>query len=69
MLLFCKYYTKFYIAEYSDKYSGKVDKEDQDKSMAKKGDFYKISEVMNKLRPVHKEGLTNYLEYKKEFVN
>lgn len=60
------YYTKFYIAEYSGKYSGKVDKEDQDKSMAKNGDFYKISEVMNKLRPVHKEGLTNYLEYKKE---
>lgn len=63
------YYTKFYIAEYSGKYSGKVDKEDQDKSMAKKGDFYKISEVMNKLRPVHKEGLSNYLEYKKESVN
>ncbi len=60
------YYTKFYIAEYSGKYTGKVDKEDQDKSMAKKGDFYKISEVINKLRPVHKEGLTNYLEYKKE---
>ena len=63
------YYTKFYIAEYSSKYSGKVDKEDQDKSMAKKGDFYKISEVMNKLRPVHKEGLSNYLEYKKESEN
>ena len=55
------YYTEVYVANYSGKYTGHVEKEDQEKAMTK-GDFYKIDDVYDKLHPAHRKAIDKYRE-------
>lgn len=56
------WFTKVYVARYSGKYNGHIDKEDQDKDMASNGKFYKYSEVKDILYPDHKIAIEKYLQ-------
>lgn len=49
-------YTELFIGEYDGKYTGHIDEEDKD-PMINKCKFYKISEIINKLKPEHRQAL------------
>ena len=58
------YYCQIYTAEYDSPFTGYVDKVDEDKDLTYNGRFYPINEVYDKLRPEHKEAITNFLNSK-----
>ena len=58
------YYCQIYTAEYDSPFTGYVDKVDEDKDLTYNGKFYPINEVYDKLRPEHKEAITNFLNSK-----
>ena len=58
--------TEIYVAEYDKKYTGKIDKVDEDKFMAT-GKFYKLDTVFKYLNKEHKEALK--LIYPDRFTN
>lgn len=58
------YYCQIYTAEYDSPFTGYVNKVDEDKDLAYNGKFYSINEVYDKLRPEHKEAITNFLNSK-----
>ena len=55
-------YTEVFGAEYNGSYKGKVAEEDQQKSMKDNGKFYKLSDVYNKLLPIHREAVDKYMK-------
>lgn len=54
------YYSEVYIATYKSKYAGHIDDADKDEEMAKKGKFYPIEEVYDKLNEVHRIAIDKY---------
>ena len=58
------YYCQIYTAEYDSPFTGYVNKVDEDIDLTYNGRFYPISEVYDKLRPEHKEAITNFLNSK-----
>ena len=58
------YYCQIYTAEYDSPFTGHIDKVDEDRDLTYNGKFYPISEVYDKLRPEHKEAITNFLNSK-----
>ena len=58
------YYCQIYTAEYDSPFTGHVDKVDEDRDLTYNGKFYPINEVYDKLRPEHKEAITNFLNSK-----
>mgnify|MGYP004613222091 CR=1 FL=1 len=56
------YYTKLYIADYDSPYTGKVEKEDKDDKMAKKGFFAPIEEYKDKLNKYQQKAIDMYLK-------
>ncbi len=55
------WYTKLYVADYSKKFTGYINKEDRDDNMVKNGKWYDITEVWDKLYPDHKDALKNQM--------
>jgi len=55
------WYTKLYVADYSKKFTGYVNKEDRDDNMVKNGKWYDIIEVWDKLYPDHKDALKSQM--------
>ena len=55
------HYTEVFIGTYDGKYDGYIAKEDMDKNMYKKGKFYPINLIYDRLRPIHKNVLEKYL--------
>lgn len=57
------YYTEVYVGEYNGRYDGFIPPFDRD-SKFEKGDFYKVDEVINDLRPEHRSAIKMYIEYR-----
>lgn len=55
------WYTKLYVADYSKKFTGYINKEDRDDNMVKNGKWYDIIEVWDKLYPDHKDALKSQM--------
>lgn len=60
------YFTEVYVANYDKKYTGNVDKIDQDNNMIKHGKFCNVEEVWDILKESHKEALTKFAINKPE---
>lgn len=54
------YYTMLYIGVYRGKYTGHIDKHDQDPKMIRLGKWYDIDSVYNKLPPHHQNAIDMY---------
>ena len=54
-------YVKVYVARYDGKKKYDTDKVDRDKTIEKKGQFYKIKKVYDRLSAVHQEALKDYI--------
>ena len=52
------YYTEVYIGYYDGEHKGKVEEIDKD-SMYKNGDWYRVSEIYDKLKPIHREAVSS----------
>ena len=53
------YYTEVYIGQYESRYDGNIDENDKD-TMINTGKFYKISDVYDKLLPIHQKAIDDY---------
>ena len=54
------YYTEVFVGEYDGKYHGYIADEDKD-DMYKKGKFYPINLIYDRLKPIHKRILTDII--------
>lgn len=54
-------YVKLYVARYDGKKKYETDEIDRDKVIEKKGRFFKIKKIYDKLTAVHQEALKDYL--------
>jgi 8-oxo-dGTP pyrophosphatase MutT (NUDIX family) len=54
------YYSKIYVGEYDSKFTGKVNKEDED-SEINSGKFYVFDDIKDKIYPEYKSAIEAYL--------
>lgn len=59
------YYTRIYVGEFSEVYTGKIDPRDEDPEIAD-GEWVDIFETMELLSPAHQKALNNYFSWRKE---
>lgn len=57
------YYTQVYVGEYNGNYNWLISPFDRDRKFDK-GDFYKVDEVIDDLRPEHREAIKMYMDYR-----
>lgn len=56
-------YVELYVGTFDKKYNGRVEEEDQDSDMVKRGKFVPISSIYDKLNDVQKAAIDEYLDH------
>lgn len=58
------YYTRIFVGEFAEVYTGKVDPRDEDPEIAD-GEWVDLSEIMELLSPAHQKALKAYISWRK----